>query len=435
MIEILDTSGAEEFSAMIHQWIRGEQGFILFYSVIDRSSFESVQKFYRDIVSVKDTDSFPLVLVAGKSDLSSQRQVSEGEGLNLANLWNCPFFETSSKSKINIEEPFYELLRSVRRSQSRNMMYSAKKKSKGGFGFGGSSSSRKKDFNLKKKRAFEGEKERDRSSRNRVMKKELNAEMDDALILRGDSNFKKEMKKMKEEETDGLEDDLDQSEEEEEEEEATNPLILRSNFNPLANFTPSIETNEEGIAKIHVSIPDNITRYRVWAVSVTQDAQMYGMGDNLLTARLPLSLKCSPPRFLNYKDSCEMPVVIQNLTEKVLRAKVVVRARNATFGNGITEMGFEIEVPIGGRRVINFPVLTDRPGKAEFQVGCVAGGYGDATKLEIPIYPPATSESFAIFGSLEKVRYILFIVLQSLNSFLKKRTEMFLFNPLNNLKM
>lgn len=134
-------------------------------------------------------------------------------------------------------------------------------------------------------------------------------------------------------------------EEEEEEEEGTDPLTLRSNFDPLANFTASVETNEEGIAKIDVSIPDNITRYRVWAVSVTEDAQLYGLGDSLITARLPLLLRCSPPRFLNYKDSCEMPVVIQNLTEKPLNAKVVIRARNATFGNGVTQMGFKIEVP------------------------------------------------------------------------------------------
>jgi hypothetical protein len=41
------------------------------------------------------------------------------------------------------------------------------------------------------------------------------------------------------------------------------PIIaVRSNFNPLANFTPAVQVNEDGLAQIDVKIPDNLTRYR-----------------------------------------------------------------------------------------------------------------------------------------------------------------------------
>ncbi len=47
-----------------------------------------------------------------------------------------------------------------------------------------------------------------------------------------------------------------------EEEEEPLPVALRTNFNPLANFTPSALTDAEGKVAIPISLPDNITRYR-----------------------------------------------------------------------------------------------------------------------------------------------------------------------------
>ena len=72
--------------------------------------------------------------------------------------------------------------------------------------------------------------------------------------------------------------DASESESEEAEEEIQD-IALRTNFNPLANFTGSATTDRRGKTKIKVSIPDNLTRYRVWAVAVTNDAKCFGIGD------------------------------------------------------------------------------------------------------------------------------------------------------------
>jgi len=50
LLEILDTAGQEEFSAMRDQWIRSGDGFILAYAINNRASFNELQKHYRKIL-------------------------------------------------------------------------------------------------------------------------------------------------------------------------------------------------------------------------------------------------------------------------------------------------------------------------------------------------------------------------------------------------
>jgi hypothetical protein len=45
-------------------------------------------------------------------DLIDNREVSNVEGRDLAKSFGVPFFESSAKSRINVEEAFYELVRS-----------------------------------------------------------------------------------------------------------------------------------------------------------------------------------------------------------------------------------------------------------------------------------------------------------------------------------
>lgn len=115
MLDILDTAGQEEYSSMQDQWFRQGQGFLVVYSVVNRKSFNEVTPLRQKIERIKDSKTVPMVLVGNKCDLDDERDVKKEEGESLAAEFGCPFFETSAKDHINVDECFRELVREVRR--------------------------------------------------------------------------------------------------------------------------------------------------------------------------------------------------------------------------------------------------------------------------------------------------------------------------------
>ena len=105
------------------------------------------------------------------------------------------------------------------------------------------------------------------------------------------------------------------------------PIQVRSDFNPLATFAPTTYTDANGQATVPVKLPDNLTRYRVMVVAVAGGTQ-FGSGESNVTARLPLMVRPSAPRFLNFGDQFEFPVLLQNQTNAPMEVDVVMQATN-----------------------------------------------------------------------------------------------------------
>ncbi|MCJ1312247.1 Ras GTPase [Agyrium rufum] len=115
LLDVLDTAGQEEYSAMREQYMRTGEGFLLVYSINSRQSFEEIQVFQQQILRVKDKDYFPIIIVGNKCDLESEREVSRQEGEAMARSFGCKFIETSAKSRINVDNSFFDIVREIRR--------------------------------------------------------------------------------------------------------------------------------------------------------------------------------------------------------------------------------------------------------------------------------------------------------------------------------
>lgn len=115
ILDVLDTAGQEEFSAMREQYMRTGDGFLIVYSVTDKASFEHVDRFHQLILRVKDRESFPMILVANKVDLMHLRKITKEQGREMATKHNIPYIETSAKDPpLNVDKAFHDLVRVIR---------------------------------------------------------------------------------------------------------------------------------------------------------------------------------------------------------------------------------------------------------------------------------------------------------------------------------
>ncbi|ORX68451.1 ras protein [Anaeromyces robustus] len=115
LLDVLDTAGQEEYSAMREQYMRTGEGFLCVYAIVSRNSFDEISTFYQQILRVKDKDYFPVIIIGNKCDLEHDRAVAANEGQELARQFGCRFMETSAKHKINVDEAFYALVREIKR--------------------------------------------------------------------------------------------------------------------------------------------------------------------------------------------------------------------------------------------------------------------------------------------------------------------------------
>lgn len=116
LLDILDTAGQEEYSAMRDQYMRTGEGFLLVFAVNNAKSFDDIAMYREQIKRVKDTDDVPMVLVANKCDLQV-RSIDLKDTKEAAQSYNIPFIETSAKTRMGVDDAFYTLVREIRRDR------------------------------------------------------------------------------------------------------------------------------------------------------------------------------------------------------------------------------------------------------------------------------------------------------------------------------
>lgn len=100
-MKIWDTAGQEQYKSLTRNFYRNSNGVIIVYDVSNKSSFDKVQEWVQSVID-NTVQGIKMVLVGNKIDLP--REVTTEEGQKMANRYDIPFYETSAKENIGIDD-------------------------------------------------------------------------------------------------------------------------------------------------------------------------------------------------------------------------------------------------------------------------------------------------------------------------------------------
>jgi small GTP-binding protein len=112
IVKIWDTAGQERYRSLTRNFFKNADGIIVVYDITDRKTFDMVQSW---IQSVDENSKIKkqMILIGNKCDLEESREVSTGDGRNLANYYEMSFFETSAKDNVNLDQAFNCIINKV----------------------------------------------------------------------------------------------------------------------------------------------------------------------------------------------------------------------------------------------------------------------------------------------------------------------------------
>ena len=175
------------------------------------------------------------------------------------------------------------------------------------------------------------------------------------------------------------------------------PIAMRKDFRPLALFSPALRTDAGGHTSVPFTLPDSLTRYRIFAIAVS-GGKYYGKDEATIVSRMPLMVRPSPPRFLNFGDRAEVAVVLHNQSATAQTVSVAARTDNLR----LLRDGFEVQVGAEERVEVRFPVEANAVGRARMAFAATAGKYADAATVSFPVWTPAITEAFATYGTTDR---------------------------------
>eukprot|EP01113_Clastostelium_recurvatum_P036779 TRINITY_DN52_c0_g1_i7.p1 TRINITY_DN52_c0_g1~~TRINITY_DN52_c0_g1_i7.p1 ORF type:complete len:206 (-),score=53.32 TRINITY_DN52_c0_g1_i7:44-661(-) len=116
-MQIWDTAGQERFQSLGVAFYRGADCCVLVFDVNVAKTFENLDSWREEFLiqaGPRDPDNFPFVVLGNKIDLENQRVVSAKRSLAWCqSKGNIPYFETSAKEAINVEQAFQTIAKNA----------------------------------------------------------------------------------------------------------------------------------------------------------------------------------------------------------------------------------------------------------------------------------------------------------------------------------
>lgn len=182
-------------------------------------------------------------------------------------------------------------------------------------------------------------------------------------------------------------------------------ITVRQNFKDTAYYTAQLMTDENGQAKVTVTLPENLTTWQADVYGVTEDT-LVGQATSELVSTKMLFIEMQTPRFFVAGDEAQVGAVIHNNSDAPLTASVSLDAEGVELKSAAAQ---SVTVPARQQEYVTWN-LTVRQGvrRVDFTAHANSGALSDSSKPALgtlpdqglPVYSYSVPETVGSAGLL-----------------------------------
>ncbi|XP_048837755.1 ras-related protein Rab-7b isoform X1 [Brienomyrus brachyistius] len=120
-MQIWDTAGQERFQSLGVAFYRGADCCVLVYDVTAPNTFKTLDSWRDEFLiqaSPRDPENFPFVVLGNKIDLENRQVTTKRAQAWCQSKNGIPYFETSAKEAINVDQAFQTIARNALKQES-----------------------------------------------------------------------------------------------------------------------------------------------------------------------------------------------------------------------------------------------------------------------------------------------------------------------------
>ncbi|MGQ9666854.1 MAG: alpha-2-macroglobulin family protein, partial [Anaerolineae bacterium] len=174
-------------------------------------------------------------------------------------------------------------------------------------------------------------------------------------------------------------------------------MFVRTEFPDTAYWNPMVMTDANGQAAVSMTLPDNLTTWRLDARGITTDTRV-GIRTRDVVATLPLMARPVLPRFFVIGDEVEISCIVHNNTDVPASVQVGLNADGIETADQLQRT---VDVPAQGLQKLSWRVRVQSVEQARIRFTAEGGGLRDAVEHVLPVYHPSTPEVVATAGQLD----------------------------------
>lgn len=187
-------------------------------------------------------------------------------------------------------------------------------------------------------------------------------------------------------------------------------IEVRQDFPDTAFWDAHVQTGSDGEAQVTVTLPDNLTTWRMDARAVTSDTRVGQAIQDLVSTR-PLLVRPQTPRFFVVGDQARLGAAVHNNTDQPLTIQVSLQAQGASLQGEATQ---QVELEAKRQAYVTWDVIVDHDSSRVDLVfsaeGITLSGelFQDASRpplgtldnLGLPVYRYEVHETVATSGQM-----------------------------------